>query len=64
MKAEYLKIEKPFSQTINIRKDIRNYFFDKWHYHSVLELVYIQKGEGEDSLVIIFPVLKVETWFC
>ena len=46
MKAEYLKIEKPFSQTINIRKDIRNYFFDKWHYHSVLELVYIQKGEG------------------
>jgi len=46
MKAEYLKVEKPFSHTINIRKDVRSYFFDKWHYHSVLELVYILKGEG------------------
>ena len=46
MKAEYLKIEKPFSQTINIRKDVRNYFLDKWHYHSVLEMVFILHGEG------------------
>lgn len=46
MQAHYHKLPDQFHQSVSIRKDIRPYFLDKWHYHSKLELVYILKGKG------------------
>lgn len=46
MKANYHKLNNPIEQAFHIRKDIRNYFDDHWHFHDILELVYIKKGNG------------------
>lgn len=46
MQAQYYKLPKQFHQSISVRKDILTAFYDHWHYHSELELVYILKGEG------------------
>ncbi len=46
MYAQYFKLTKQFHQSISIRKDMRTAFYDHWHYHSELEIVYIIQGEG------------------
>lgn len=46
MQAQYFKLTKQFHQSISIRQDVRPYFYNEWHYHSELELVYVVKGEG------------------
>ncbi|MBI9063896.1 MAG: helix-turn-helix domain-containing protein [Marinilabiliaceae bacterium] len=46
MQAHYHKLPEQFHQSVSVRKDIRPYFLDKWHYHSKLELVYIIRGKG------------------
>ena len=46
MQAQYFKLTKQVHQSISIRKDTRTAFYDHWHYHSELELVYIIQGEG------------------
>ncbi|PWD98310.1 AraC family transcriptional regulator [Marinilabilia rubra] len=46
MQAKYHKLTKQLHQSIAIRKDTRMAFFDHWHYHSELELVYILQGKG------------------
>lgn len=46
MQAQYFKLPKQFHQSISVRKDRLPYFYNDWHYHPELELVYIIKGEG------------------
>lgn len=46
MKANYHKLNNPIEQAFHIRKDIRKYFDDTWHFHDMLELVYIEQGVG------------------
>ncbi|GGW49510.1 AraC family transcriptional regulator [Arenibacter certesii] len=46
MRANYHKLNNPIEQAFYIREDIRDYFDDHWHYHNMLELVYIKKGDG------------------
>ncbi len=47
MKANYNKLNTPTNHAFHIRKDEVYSFNDKWHYHDMLELVYIIKGTGE-----------------
>ena len=47
MKANYNKLNSPIDHAFHIRKDEVYSFNDKWHYHDMLELVYIIKGNGE-----------------
>jgi AraC-like DNA-binding protein len=46
MQAQYYKLPKQFHESLSIRQDVRPYFYDQWHFHSELELVYIIKGSG------------------
>lgn len=46
MKANYHKLNSPIEQAFHIRKDIREFFDDTWHFHDMLELVYIERGVG------------------
>ena len=46
MQPQYFKLPKQFHQSISVRHDILPYFYNYWHYHQELELVYIIKGEG------------------
>ncbi|TQO39742.1 AraC-like DNA-binding protein [Arenibacter algicola] len=46
MKANYHRLNNPIEQAFHIRKDVREYFDDHWHFHNMLELVYIQHGLG------------------
>ena len=46
MQAQYFKLPKQFHQSISVRTDRLPYFYNDWHYHPELELVYIIKGEG------------------
>jgi AraC-like DNA-binding protein len=47
MKANFHKLKRPIEESFTIRKDIRYYFEDKWHFHEMLELVLIISGEGK-----------------
>jgi AraC-like DNA-binding protein len=47
MKANHNKLITPSNHAFHIRKDIVKSFNDKWHFHDMLELVYIIKGNGE-----------------
>ncbi|WP_111707730.1 AraC family transcriptional regulator [Lutibacter citreus] len=47
MKANFRKLKTPIEHAFHIRKDIREIFDDAWHYHDMLELVYIVEGKGE-----------------
>ena len=47
MKANYIKLKTPIEQAYHIRKDIRAAFNDHWHFHEMLELVVILKGNGK-----------------
>lgn len=46
MQAQYFKLPRQFHQSISVRRDRLPYFYNDWHYHPELELVYIIKGEG------------------
>lgn len=46
MKPELLKISLDPFNSFSIRHDKVPHFFNKWHYHSEIELVYIEKGTG------------------
>lgn len=47
MKANYHKLNSPIEQAFHIRKDIREYFDDTWHFHDMIEMVCIVSGKGE-----------------
>ncbi|UJH92671.1 AraC family transcriptional regulator [Antarcticibacterium sp. 1MA-6-2] len=47
MKANFRKLNIPIERAFHLRRDVREYFDDAWHYHEMLELVYIEKGKGE-----------------
>lgn len=46
MKPHYYKLPKHFHESVLIRKDITLNFYQKWHYHDEIEIVYILKGKG------------------
>jgi AraC-like DNA-binding protein len=46
MKPKLLKISLQPEQSFNTRLDIVPYFFNEWHFHPEVELVYILKGSG------------------
>lgn len=46
MKATFHKIKPPVESSFTIRKDSRETLSDKWHYHEMIELVYIERGSG------------------
>ncbi len=47
MKANYNKLRTPDRHAFHIRKDMVDSFNDRWHYHDMIELVYIIHGNGE-----------------
>ncbi|MCB0631649.1 MAG: AraC family transcriptional regulator [Saprospiraceae bacterium] len=47
MKANFHKLKHPIEEAFYVRKDIRSHFEDKWHFHDMLEMVCIVKGNGE-----------------
>jgi AraC-like DNA-binding protein len=46
MKPYYSRPTSEFDSCITIRKDVLNYFYNRWHYHDELELVYVMKSSG------------------
>ncbi|WP_273211765.1 AraC family transcriptional regulator [Runella zeae] len=46
MKPQLLKVPIGLAQSFSIRQDEVPYFYNRWHYHPELELVYIVKGSG------------------
>lgn len=46
MQAHYIKLPKHLHEAVHIRKDITMNFYQNWHYHDEIELVYILKGSG------------------
>lgn len=46
MKPQLLKISSNPAFSFQVRHDRVPYFYDKWHYHPEVELVYIIKGTG------------------
>ncbi|WP_026905110.1 AraC family transcriptional regulator [Pedobacter glucosidilyticus] len=46
MKPTLLKINPSEYYSFSIRHDIVPYFYDKWHYHPEVELIYIKEGNG------------------
>ncbi len=46
MKAHLLKVSNQPLRSFSVRRDIVNYFFNKYHYHPEIELLLIEKGTG------------------
>lgn len=55
MRPQVLKISLNPEHSFSVRHDIVPVFYNKWHYHEELELVYILKGSG--SLFIGFEII-------
>jgi len=50
MKPQHLKILLPPEHSFSVRHDIVPYFYNKLHYHSEIELVFIVKGTGKQFI--------------
>jgi AraC-like DNA-binding protein len=50
MKPHLLKIPKAEEHSFNVRYDIVSFFYNKWHYHPELELVYIIEASGRQFI--------------
>ncbi|AEI49700.1 AraC family transcriptional regulator [Runella slithyformis] len=46
MKPQLLKVSKGLAQSFSVRRDVVLYFYNRWHYHPELELLYIEQGSG------------------
>ena len=47
MKPHLLKIPKAEEHSFSVRYDVVSFFYNKWHYHPELELVYIIEASGQ-----------------
>lgn len=50
MKPHLLKINLASDHSFNIRYDVVPHFYNKWHYHPEIELVYIIEGSGQQFI--------------
>ncbi len=50
MKPHLLKIPKEDEHSFSVRYDIVSFFYNKWHYHPELELVYIIEASGRQFI--------------
>jgi AraC-like DNA-binding protein len=50
MKPHLLKIPKADEHSFSVRYDIVSFFYNKWHYHPELELVYIIEATGRQFI--------------
>lgn len=50
MKPHLLKINLKEGSSFNIRHDVVPHFYNKWHYHPEIELVYIMEGSGQQFI--------------
>ncbi|RXK61550.1 AraC family transcriptional regulator [Lacibacter luteus] len=46
MNPHLLKVSTGPHQSFNIRHDVVQYFYNRWHFHPEIELLHIQKGTG------------------
>ncbi|WP_247236659.1 AraC family transcriptional regulator [Telluribacter sp. SYSU D00476] len=46
MKPQLLKVPVATECSFSVRQDVVQYFYNKWHYHPEIELVYIEEGRG------------------
>lgn len=46
MKAHLLKVSNSSLRSFSVRRDIITYFYNQYHYHPEMELLYIEKGTG------------------
>jgi len=46
MKPQLLRVPAQPMQSFSVRLDSVPYFYDRWHYHPEVELIYIQQGRG------------------
>jgi AraC-like DNA-binding protein len=50
MKPHLLKIPKEDEHSFSVRYDVVSHFYNKWHYHPELELVYIIEASGRQFI--------------
>ena len=50
MKPQLLKIHKHHEHSFSIRHDLVPFFYNKWHYHPEIELVYFIQGSGRQFI--------------
>ncbi|HEX3767148.1 MAG TPA: cupin domain-containing protein, partial [Puia sp.] len=50
MKPHLLKIPKEAGHSFSVRYDVVSHFYNKWHYHPELELVYIIEASGRQFI--------------
>ncbi len=50
MKPHLLKIALSPASSFSIRHDVVPVFFDRWHYHPEIEIVFIQEGSGTEFI--------------
>ncbi|MDT3401195.1 AraC family transcriptional regulator [Mucilaginibacter terrae] len=46
MKPQLLKVATGPAQSFSVRRDLVPFFNNKWHYHTELELIHLEKGSG------------------
>jgi len=50
VKPHLLKIPKEAGHSFSVRYDVVSFFYNKWHYHPELELVYIIEASGRQFI--------------
>jgi cupin superfamily acireductone dioxygenase involved in methionine salvage len=50
MKAHLLKVSPQSLRSFSVRRDQLAYFFNQYHYHPEIEILYIEKGTGTQFL--------------